>query len=364
MRIMQLLPELNQGGVERGTVELSRELVRRGNESVVVSAGGLLTEQIERDGGRNITLDVCSKNPLSALWRAHKLKKLIQKVRPDIVHARSRVPAWLCVLAIKGLDVAFVTTVHGFNSVNIYSKVMTKGDRVICVSSSIKDYIKTNYNTSDEKIRIIHRGIDAGEFSPDKLDSDFIESFKELYDLGGKFVAACVGRITPLKNFEAFIKAIQLCSKTMPDIKGLIVGGARGDKQAYFGELKKLISDLGLENLIVFAGSQDKMAEIYSLCNLVVTCSKKPESFGRSLVEAMAMETPVVSTAQGGPLDIIEDGHTGLFCRDDSPEEIAQCILKARRIDFRGLRSYVMEKFGLDTMVEKELEVYRELLQK
>ncbi|MHC4552008.1 MAG: glycosyltransferase, partial [Planctomycetota bacterium] len=141
MKVMQLVPELNQGGVERGVVELSRELVRRGHESVVVSAGGKLVEQIERDGGEHITLDVCSKNPLTAFGRTRRLKRIICDVQPDIVHPRSRVPAWLCVFALKGLNVPLVTTVHGFNSVSAYSKVMTAGARVICVSTSIKEYI-------------------------------------------------------------------------------------------------------------------------------------------------------------------------------------------------------------------------------
>ncbi len=361
MKIVQLVPELNQGGVERGTVELSRELVRRGHDSIVISAGGRLVEQVNYDGGRHLTLDVCSKNPLTAPLRVHRLKRLLRHIRPDIVHARSRVPAWLCVFALKGLDIPFVTTVHGFNSVNAYSKVMTRGDRVICVSRAIRDYIKANYNTPEEKIRVVHRGVDLDEFCPDRLDTDFVQAFKVRHGLAGRYVAACVGRITPLKNFSAFIQAIKRCSATMPDIKGLIVGGARDDKRGHLAELEALVDSLGLGDTIIFAGSQQKMAEIYSLSDVVVACSRKPESFGRSLVEAMAMGRPVVSFAQGGPLDIIDDGRTGLFCRDGSPDALAEGIAKARNTAFADLRSYVKTYFSLDGMVENELDVYRQL---
>ena len=141
MRIVQLLPELNEGGVERGTMELSRELVKLGHESIVISAGGKLREQIEKDGGRHITFDICSKNPFTAPFRMIKLRKLLKELKPDILHARSRVPAWLTYLANKKLYFPFVTTVHGLNSINKYSEVMTKGDRVIAVSEVVRDYI-------------------------------------------------------------------------------------------------------------------------------------------------------------------------------------------------------------------------------
>jgi glycosyltransferase involved in cell wall biosynthesis len=361
MKVMQLVPELNQGGVERGVVELSRELVRRGHESVVVSAGGKLVEQIERDGGEHILLDVCSKNPLTAFGRTRRLKRIICDVQPDIVHPRSRVPAWLCVFALKGLNVPLVTTVHGFNSVSAYSKVMTAGARVICVSTSIKEYIQTHYDTPEEKICIVHRGLDPETFDPERLDAAFVGEFKQQFDLEGKYVAACVGRISPLKNFEAFIRAVGMCAGDIPNIRGLIVGGVRSDKQDYFDKLKALVGELGIEDKIIFAGSQQKMQEIYHVSDVIVTCSRKPESFGRSLIEAMAMDTPVIAPAQGGPLDIIQDGETGLLIDDTEPETIADAIRKAQKTTFTGLRQYVLDTFSLDTMVEKELAVYREL---
>jgi len=149
MRIIQLLPELNEGGVERGTMELSRELVKLGHESIVISAGGKLQEQIEQDGGKHITFDLCSKNPFTAPSRIIKLRKLLKELQADILHVRSRVPAWLTYLANKKSGIPFVTTVHGFNSVNAYSKIMSMGDKVICVSGAIKSYIQEHYQVEE-----------------------------------------------------------------------------------------------------------------------------------------------------------------------------------------------------------------------
>ncbi|MDF1581110.1 MAG: glycosyltransferase, partial [Desulfuromonadales bacterium] len=225
MKIVQLLPELNEGGVERGVVELSRELVKRGHESIVICHGGKLAARIEADGGRYVSFDVCTKNPFTAPLRVLRLRRLLRQLAPDIIHARSRVPAWLAWLANKTLRIPFVTTVHGFNSVNAYSRVMTFGDRVICVSGAIKTYIQQHYGVPDDIIYVIPRGIDLDTFNPDNLDDDFMQSFKAEYKLSGRFVVTSVGRITQLKDYETLIRAIDSLRTKFPEILGLIVGG-------------------------------------------------------------------------------------------------------------------------------------------
>jgi len=292
LKIIQLLPELNEGGVERGVIELNREIVKLGYESIVISAGGKLQEQIEEEGGEHITFDVCSKNLFTAPGRIMKLRKLFQELKPDILHARSRVPAWLSYLANKKLDISFVTTVHGFNSVSAYSKIMSMGDSVICVSQAIKTYIQTYYATSEEKITVIPRGIDLEKFNPENIDKEFIKNFKKEYALNDKYIIATVGRIT----------------------QGLIVGGIREDKQDYFHILEALVKELDISDHIMFTGSQNKVSEIYALSDVVVSSSKKPESFGRSVAEALALNTPVVATDHGGVLDIIVEGEV-IFLR-------------------------------------------------
>jgi glycosyltransferase involved in cell wall biosynthesis len=363
MHIVQILPELNQGGVERGVVEFSRELVKRGHTSTVISAGGQLAARIEQEGGTHIQLDVCSKNPLTFFFRFRKLQTAISKLSPDILHARSRVPAWLCRFANRKTNIPFVTTVHGFNSVSKYSEIMTKGDRVICVSNPIKAFIREQYGTPNEKITVIHRGIDPAEFDPGRLDRSWMDAFRAEHNMENRFIASSIGRITELKDYETFIRAVKKASENNHGIIGLIVGGVRHDKQAYFERLQSLVASLQAEDRIVFAGSQERMPEIYALSDVLISCSKKPESFGRTLIEAMAMGTPVIATRHGGAMDIIENGRNGFLFDPGDDAGLAQHIGGIDRIDRAALRPYVADRFSLEKMVESAITVYRELLE-
>jgi len=358
VRVVQLLPELNEGGVERGVVELSRELVKRGVESVVVSAGGRLASQIEDDGGSHIKFDVCSKNLLTVPSRIHHLRKLIKEIGPDILHARSRVPAWLTYLANRGQR-PFVTTVHGFNSVNAYSRIMTRGDRVICVSGAIREYIQKHYQVTDDKITVIPRGIDLELFNPDHLDKTFVEQFRKEYQLDGRFIVTTVGRITQLKDYETFIRAIALLRRDIPHVCGLIVGGVHQDKSSYFSALKKLVAELKIEDLVRFTGSQKKIAEIYSLSDVVAICSKKPESFGRTAAEAVAMNVPVVATDHGGVLDIVSPGVTGFLFEPENVNMLVKNILLCQGLATYNFRSFVEARFSLQQMVDATYKVYQ-----
>lgn len=361
MRIVQLLPELNEGGVERGVVELSRELVVRGYESVVISAGGSLVAAIEADGGTHICHDVCSKNPLTFPLRMMLLRDIFRKIRPDVIHARSRIPAWLAMLANGKLHVPFVTTVHGFNSVSLYSRVMTFGDRVICVSNPIRDYVVQHYRVPNDKLVVIPRGIDLELFNPERLDQQFTDEFRRRFGLEGKFVVSSVGRITQLKDYETFISGLALLRKTVPNVVGLIVGGVRDDKNDYFGRLQQQVAAEGVADIIHFTGSQRKVAEIYALSDVVVSSSKKPESFGRSAAEALAMNVPVVATGHGGMLDIVIPGISGQLFNPEDPAGLAESILACRQMDRSGLRQFVADRFTLERMVEATLAVYREV---
>ncbi|DAB40317.1 MAG TPA: glycosyl transferase [Sulfurovum sp. UBA12169] len=361
MRIVQLLPELNEGGVERGVVDLNREFIKKGIENIVISNGGILVDQILKDGGKHIQHDICSKNIFTVPLRVFRLRKILKKINPDIIHVRSRVPAWLVYFANRSLKFKVVSTVHGFNSVNFYSKIMTMGDHVICVSGAIKSYVQEHYHTADEKITIISRGIDLVKFNPENIDKDFIKQFSKQYGLEGRFVVSVVGRITQLKDHQTFIRAIALLKHENPTIAGLIVGGAHEDKQGYFDGLKKLVGQLGADENIIFTGSQDKVAEIYTLSDVVVSSSKKPESFGRSVAEALALNTPVVATAHGGVLDIIIEGGNGFFYPVGDAYGLAEKIMACRTLKFDGY-DYVSKFFSLKQMVEKTLAVYKDKL--
>ena len=362
MRVVQLLPELNEGGVERGTVELSRELVKMGHESIVISSGGKLVSKIGKEGGRHELFDVSSKNPFSVPSRVTGLRRLLDEIDPDIVHARSRVPAWLAYMANRKSRRPFVTTVHGFNSINRYSRIMTAGERVICVSEAVKSYIVDAYDTPLEKIRVIPRGIDPDIFDPAKLDREFMDDFVKRHDLKNRYVATVAGRITQLKGIEVFLDALAQARKSVPELVGLIVGGVRSDKERYFETLLERATDLDLEGCVLFVGSIDKMAEIYALSDVVVNSSLKAESFGRSAAEALAMGTPVIAAAHGGILDIVIPEKTGwLFAPGDS-DALAKALVASTNGSFDDLGTYAMKNFSLRKMVEKTIEVYKELL--
>jgi glycosyltransferase involved in cell wall biosynthesis len=361
MRIVQLLPELNEGGVERGVVELNREFTKKGIESFVISAGGKLENQINLDGGNHIKFDVCSKNIFTLFSRVNGLKKILKELRPDIIHVRSRVPAWLVFFANKSLRIKIVSTVHGFNSVGFYSSIMQKSDTVICVSNSIKEYIQKHYKTPENKITVIPRGIDLELFNPKNIDNDFIENFKKEFNLKDKFIVSSVGRVTQLKDYETFIKAILLVKKEIPNIIGLIVGGVRSDKENYLNSLKNLIKELNLEENIIFTGSQNKIEQIYALSDVVISSSKKPESFGRAVAEAICMNKPVLATNHGGVKDIIIENVNGFFFEIGDDKELANNILKSKKLSFDGY-TYISNNFSLENMLNNTIEVYRRLI--
>ena len=361
MHVVQVLPALVQGGVERGVVDFNRELVRRGHASTVVSAGGPLAERIAADGGRHVTLDVRSKNPLTALSRARALRRLLDELKPDILHARSRVPAWLCRLANRDRRFPFVTTVHGFNSVNRYSAVMVSGDRVIYGSTAIRDYILAHYRVDPARLRYVPRGIDVHYFDPAKADRDFIERFRAEHGLADRRIAALVGRITEWKGHEVFIRAMAAVQRRAPEWAGLIVGHTAPGKEEYLEHLRKLAQEVGAE--VRFAGPQERVREIYALSDLVVSAaSSKPETFGRTAAEAMAMDRPVVASAHGGTLDIVRDGIDGLLFPPGDADALADRILQAAEFAFRGMREHIVRNFSLERMTEAELAVYAELL--
>ncbi|VGO20981.1 glycosyltransferase family 4 protein [Pontiella sulfatireligans] len=360
MHIVQILPELNQGGVERGVVDFSRELVRRGHGSTVISAGGEFAARIEEEGGRHIALDVCSKNPLSFPLRVLKLQAALAELKPDLLHARSRVPAWLAWFANKKLRIPFVTTVHGFNSVSRYSEIMLKGERVIYGSTAIKDYILKNYSIDESLLRYVPRGIDMDYFDPACADQAFINGFKKQHGLGGRRLVTIVGRITEWKGHGSFIRALAEVQRRHPDIVGVAAGGAWHGKDDYFDSLKKRAQELGAD--IRFVGSQPQVREIYALSDFIVSAaSSKPETFGRTAAEALAMNTPVIASAHGGSLDILLDGENGFFFPPDDHQAMAEKLLEALGFGFSNMREHIETNFSLGHMTDTELAVYREL---
>ena len=320
LKVLQLLPALDSGGVERGTLEIARALVSAGHESVVLSKGGRLVEQLQREGSRHIARDLGRKSPTTFLqYRA--LRRLFEQERFDIIHARSRLPAWVAWLARRGMPAHtrphFVTTVHGMHSVSRYSAIMCAGEHVIAVSDTVRNYIRTHYPPSrwphltDDRITVIPRGIDPTEFPRDYKPSDeWLARFHaEFPQIGQRKVLTLPGRLTRLKGHHDFITLIGKLVADRLDVIGLIVGGDDPKRPGYAKEIRERVQAEGLGERIVFTGHRSDVREIYAISDCVLSLSSTPESFGRTVLEPLAMGRPVVGYAHGGVAEILR----GLF---------------------------------------------------
>ncbi len=306
MKVMQLLPELNSGGVERGTLEVADFLVKQGHEALVVSNGGRQVEALDKSGARHITMPVHRKS-IASLFLVKSFRKLLETEKPDIIHIRSRVPGWIAYLAWRKMDPTtrpkLVSTVHGFYSVNRYSAVMTKGERVIAVSESIKAYILKNYPLIPEsRITVIHRGVSPEQFPKGYRPPDrWMETWRNDFPfLKGKTVLLLPGRITRWKGQEDFIRLIASLRKDGVNAHCLIAGETHPKKKEFEVELRALATELGITNDVTFLGHRKDVREVMSVSDLVLSLSRDPEAFGRVSLEAMALGKPVVAYDHGG----------------------------------------------------------------
>lgn len=316
LKVLQLLPALDSGGVERGTLEIARALVAAGHESVVLSKGGRLVEQLQHEGSRHIVLDLGRKSPATFL-QYRTLRRLFETERFDIIHARSRLPAWVAWLAWRSIAADarphFVTTVHGMHSVSRYSAIMCAGERVIAVSDTVRDYIRAHYPPSrwphlaDERITVIPRGIDPAEFPRDHRPSDeWLAGFHaEFPQIGQRKVLTLPGRLTRLKGHHDFITLIGKLVADGLDVIGLIVGGDDPKRPGYAKEIRERVQAEGLGERILFTGHRSDVREIYAVSDCVLSLSSTPESFGRTVLEPLAMGRPVVGYAHGGVAEIL-----------------------------------------------------------
>ena len=363
MKTLQILPALEQGGVERGVVEINRALVLHGWSNVVVSAGGRLTERIEADGGRSIVMDVKSKNPLTVFTRARRLRCILEAEKPDVVCVHSRVPAWLFGLANRKLHLPWISFAHGANSISAYSRVMTKGDLVVTPSLYLSHYLQAAYGTPEERIRVIPRAVDGTKFDVNRLYQAFIKSKRREWGLEGFFVVMGVGRITQLKGYDSLIRAMAQLPK---NFKLVLVGEAEAKRKDVEVALHQLTAELGLADCVVFAGHQSRVAECLSLASVIVSSNtRKPEAFGRSMAEALAMGKPVVARAFGGACDVVRPGIDGELVPGDDATDWAQAFARAIQAvsqrKFEGLRESALERFSFDLMVKRSLAVYEEV---
>lgn len=358
MRIVQLLPSMNMGGVERGVAELVQALSTAGHECAVISRRGGLCDAVIAGGGRHVEFDCGSKNILTAPARIRRLRALLRECAPDIVHVRSRVPAWL--LHFAGGAFAVVSTFHGIYHVSAYSRQMTRADAVICPSRAVREHITRYYHVAPQRLHLIPRGVDMQYFNPARTDADFCRLLQARWRLAGHTVFTIAGRASALKGHALFLRAFarlyHRASFARPPL-ALLVGNDNVDRTI---RLARLAADLGIGDAVRFGGASRRMREVYAVSDVVVSASLQPEAFGRTVAEALAMRRPVAAPAHGGALDIVRSGDNGMLFTPGNAAALAQALQQAAALSRDGLRESVAA-FTLPRMVEQTQAVYEQV---
>jgi glycosyltransferase involved in cell wall biosynthesis len=363
LTVLQLLPALESGGVERGTLEIAQALVERGHRALVMSAGGRLVTPLLESGAEHVAWPIGRKS-LRTLLLVRKLRRFFVERNVDIVHARSRVPAWIAYLAWRGMNPQtrprFITTVHGLYGVNRYSGIMARGEAVIAVSDTVRDYILANYpDTLPWRITVIHRGVDGQQYPHGWQPGEAWQKsfFTQFPAAQGKRILTLPGRITRLKGHEDFIELIGRLKRRGLPVHGLIVGGATKSKQRYLQKLRYRVRSMGLESAISFTGQRDDLKNILAISSLVLSLSTQPESFGRTTLEALRLGVPTAGYDRGGVGEILRRiypaGRLPGDDLDDSCRRIGQLLTQPPEVPAGDF-------FPLAAMLDQTLALYEQ----
>ncbi|MFC3124099.1 glycosyltransferase family 4 protein [Pseudoroseomonas globiformis] len=369
--ILQILPALNTGGVERGTLEIADAVAQAGLRAIVASAGGRLVPALEALGARHVTLPLNTKSPL-ALWRnARALRRLVQAEGIRIIHARSRAPAWSGLWAARASGARFVTTYHGTYNENFpgkrrYNAVMARGERVIAISRFIAGLIAERHGTDPSRIRMIPRGVDTAVFDPAAVAPARVASLREGWGMPqGRQVLLLPARISRWKGQGVLLEALARLPGPRPFV--LMLGDA--GRGAYAAELRQRVAQLGLERDVAMPGHCDDLPAAFLLADLALHCSTDAEAFGRSVIEAQAMARPVIAADLGGPRETVAEGETGWRVPPGDPDALAAAIARALSLPeaertAMGARAQAAVRAGYTkaAMQQATLRVYRELL--
>lgn len=370
--VLQVLPSLETGGVERGTVDVAGAIKAVGWRPIVASCGGPMVNELERIGATHIELPLHSKNPIVMKRNVQKLDNLIRRESVDLLHARSRAPAHSAIAAARQTNIRFVTTFHATYNFSMpakrwYNSVMARGERVIAISNSLRDHIISNYTINPNRIQVIHRGIDLDRFDPAKVSAERLIKLSREWRLpDGIPVILLPGRLTGWKGQSVLIEALARLGHNQ--VRCLLVGSDQG-RTGYRRSLEKLTRRLDIENMVHIVGECNDMPAAYMLSDAVISASTDPEGFGRVMVEAQAMGRPVIASNHGASAEIVQDGVTGwLFPSGDVQilsEHINRVIRlneeRRHRIAEKAIRN-ARENFDKDRMCADTISVYRELL--
>ncbi len=368
--VLQVLPALGTGGVERGTVEMTEAIAGAGGIALVASAGGPQEPAIRRAGGRHIILPLDTRNPWR-IWRnAARLAALIRTEHVAIVHARSRGPAWSAKIACRRTGTHFMTTHHGTYAENLpfkrrYNSVMAAGERVIAASRFIAGLIQLRHGTDPARIRVIPRGVDTTIFDPEAVSADRLARLAKSWRLAdGMPTVLLAGRLRQWKGQSVLLEAIVRMART--DVCCVLVGGGA---RRITARLIRQAERLGIADRVRLVGNGDDMPAALMLADVVIHASTAPEAFGRVVIEAQAMARLVIAADLGGPVETVEHGVTGWRVPAGDVDALAAAIDHAltladadRRTIEAAARASVLRSYTKQAMQEATLDVYEELL--
>jgi glycosyltransferase involved in cell wall biosynthesis len=377
--ILQILPALENGGVERGTIDIAKQLKQKGFNPIVASAGGILCYDLQEAKIMHLKLDLNSKNPFTIFQNYQKISKIINEYKVDLVHVRSRAPAWSAYYACKKNKTKLVTTVHGFYSLKFlfckkfnlkkkYNSIMLKAQNIIAVSNCIKDYILQNYDCNlSNKITVIHRGADLNYFNPEKVSKNRIIDLIKKWNLPeDKKIILMPARITSWKGHDFLLEAL---TKVKNDFFCVLVGSAHGH-ESFRDKLENKIISKNLAGKVCLVGVCKEMSVAYQLAHFVVAPSIRPEAFGRVAIEAQASAKPIIATNIGGALETIINGETGFLVEPNNIDQLAETIdrlldMPKNQIDIIGTagRQHIQQNFSNQLMCDKTIEFYQKVLQ-
>ncbi len=362
LTVLQLVPALDAGGAERSTLEIARALVAAGHRSIVVSSGGRMVARLVAEGSEHVEMPIAKKS-LGTLRQVGALRALIRREKPDIIHARSRVPAWLAWFALRGVSPRphFVTTAHGLNTPGWYSAIMTRGERVVCVSNTVRDHLLHNYPRTDPaNLIVIPRGVDTDEFPFGYQPGDSWREwfFAEFPQLEGKPLLTLPGRGTRLKGHADAIELVADLKARGIDVGLLLLGAHQSGREAYIAELTKLAKDRGVDDRIAISAPRDDVRDVFAVSALILQLSNKPESFGRTVVEALALCRPVLGYDHGGVGELLADLYpTGRV----APGDRARLVERAAELLHRAPAIAPPQRYRLSDMQDATLALYGEL---
>ena len=369
--LLQVLPALRSGGVERGTLEIAEAQIAAGFRAIVASAGGEMVPALEALGAKHITLPLTAKSPW-AIWRnAAALAGLAQAEGVALIHARSRAPAWSALIAARRLGLPFVTTYHGaynegFPGKRFYNSVMARGDRVIAISHFIADLIRTRHGVAEARLRVIPRGVDPRRFDPALVGAERLAALRAAWGVPeGQRIIMLPARVTRWKGQMVLVEAM---ARLPGDSLALLVGDAE-ERQAFRAELEARIESLGLKDRVRLVGHANDMPAALMLADLVIHASTDAEAFGRTVIEAQAMARPVIASDLGAPRETVAEGVTGWRTPPGDAAALADAIGKALALPAEEraalgarARAAVLSGYTTAAMQAATIAVYRELL--